>query len=120
MAQNIEFHRDGDCLWVVVRAATGDLTGSPEVIALKTEIEQCGITRVIVDLSHLHYFGSAVLEFLVVLWRRVGRNEGRLILHKPSIIGREVLASSRLEQIWPIAQSPQEAFHLARAAEEPA
>jgi anti-anti-sigma regulatory factor len=67
--------------------------------------------------SELPYFGSMLLDLLVVLWRRVARRDGRLILYKPSAVGREVLSAARLDQLWPIARTREEAFDLAHTAD---
>ena len=116
MAEALRFYRDGDCLWVTPRTSQSDLCRTPEMDALRAELDS-GIVRIVVDLSELPYFGSMLLDFLVVLWRRVARRDGRLILYKPSAVGREVVSAARLDQLWPVAQTREEAFELARTAD---
>jgi hypothetical protein len=48
----------------------------------------------------------------VLVWKVIVRKNGRLILHKPSPSGREVIAISRLDQLWPIADTREEALRL--------
>ena len=117
MAEALTFQRDGDCLWVTPQSSHADLCLTPEMDALRAEIDSSGIARIVVDLSELSYFGSMLLDVLVVLWRRVARRDGRLILYKPSTVGREVLAAARLDQLWPIAHTREEAFELAHTAD---
>jgi anti-anti-sigma factor len=117
MAEVIRYYREGDCLWVTPQSSHQDLCLSAEMDALRAEIDDNGIVRVIVDLSTLPYFGSMLLDFLVVLWRRVGRRDGRLILYKPSPVGREVLSAAKLDQLWPLAETREEAIELAHIAD---
>jgi anti-anti-sigma factor len=116
MPEMLDFRREGDCLWITPTAGFARLAVVPELTELRAEIER-GTVRLIVDLSELSHFGSMMLDFLVVLWRLVGRREGRLVIYKPSAIGREVLAAARLDQLWPIADTRDEALRLAREPE---
>jgi anti-anti-sigma factor len=113
MAEALRFQRDGDCLWVTPQTSHADLCLTPEMNALRAELDSSGTVRIIVDLSELPYFGSMLLDLLVVLWRRVGGRDGRLILYKPSAVGREVLSLARLDQLWPIAETRDDAVALA-------
>ena len=117
MVKALRFQRDGDCLWVTPQTSQADLSLTPEMDALRAELDNSDVVRIVVDLSELSYFGSMLLDLLVVLWRRVARRDGRLILYKPSAIGREVLSAARLDQLWPIAQTRGEAIELAHTAE---
>jgi anti-anti-sigma factor len=117
MAEVFRFQQDGDCLWVIPQSSQTDMSLTPEMDALKAEINRSEAPRVIVDLSELPYFGSVLLDFLVVLWRMIGRRDGRLILYKPSPVGREVLSAVRLDQLWPVAESRRAAIDMARTAD---
>lgn len=117
MSASLRFHREGEVLWVTPLSAHADLCLTPEMDALRAELDSSGIIRVIVDLSGLPYFASTLLDMLVVLWRRVGRRDGKLILYKTSPIGREVLSAARLDQLWPLAESREEANRLAHTAD---
>src|SRR5215207_7327321 len=110
MAEALRFQREHDCLWVIPQTSHADLSLTPEMDLLRAELDSSGIVRIVVDLSELPYFGSMLLDLLVVLWRRVGRRDGRLILYKPSAVGREVLSAARLDQLWPVAETRDEAF----------
>jgi anti-anti-sigma regulatory factor len=60
MADLLQYHHEGDCLWITLQANV-ELTGTREMVALKQELERSGTIRVVVDLSPLHHFGSNVL-----------------------------------------------------------
>jgi anti-anti-sigma factor len=117
MAEALRYHREGDCLWVIPLTSHQDFCLSPELDELRAELDQGAIPRVIVDLSGLPAFGSTLLDLLVVIWRKIGRRDGRLVLYKPSPIGREVLSAARLDQLWSMAESREEAFELAHTAD---
>ncbi len=110
MTASIHVRREGDCLWVEPQTTHGDLITSPEVKALQAEIDRDDAGRLIFDLSQLPYFGSNVLELLILLGRHVGR--GRLVIHHPSALGRDVLAAAQLDRVWPVADTAEEAMRL--------
>lgn len=117
MAEVLRFHHDGDCLWVTPLTSHQDFCLTPELDELRDELDRSAAQRVIVDLTGLPTFGSTLLDLLVVIWRKVGRREGRLVLLKPSPIGREVLSAAKLDQLWDIADSRDEAVELAHTAD---
>ena len=117
MAEVLRFQHEGDCLWVTPQSSHSDLSLSREMDLLKADIQRSGTLRVIVDLSQLPYFGSMLIDLLVVLWRLIGRRDGRLILYKPSAIGREVLSAAKLDQLWPLAETREDAIALAQTAD---
>jgi anti-anti-sigma factor len=67
--------------------------------------------QVIVDLGEIPYFGSTVLEWMAQLWKRIKVKGGRLAVVRPSEIGREVLAAARLERLWGIFATRDEALN---------
>jgi anti-anti-sigma factor len=114
MIEPLSFQQVDDYIWLTLRNANLDLGSGSQAAALCDQIEQHGIKRLVVDLSQLPYFGSSLLEFFILLWRRIGQGEGRLIIYKPSSVGREVLAAARLNQLWPIAEERDDAIRLVR------
>ena len=117
MTEELRFHRENDCLWVVPLNSHQDFCLSPQLDDLRAELDRCALPRVIVDLSGLPAFGSTLLDLLVVIWRKIGRRDGRLVLYKPSQIGREVLSAAKLNQLWPMAETREVAMELARTAD---
>ena len=65
--------------------------------------------QVIVDLGEIPYFGSTVLEWMAQLWKKIKVKGGRLAVIRPSEIGREVLAAARLERLWGIFETRDQA-----------
>lgn len=65
--------------------------------------------HVIVDLGEIPYFGSTVLEWMSQIWKRVRAKGGKLAAIRPSAIGREVLLAARLDRLWGIFESRDEA-----------
>jgi anti-anti-sigma factor len=67
-------------------------------------------TRVVLDLSKLTYFGSTMLEMMVVLWKRLSGKQGKLAICSVSTVGREILHIAKFDTIWPICDTRQEAL----------
>ena len=86
----------------------------PDVATELTEVQQQvdspDTEQVIIDLGEIPYFGSTVLEWMAQLWKRVKSKGGRLAVVRPSEIGREVLAAARLEKLWGIFDTRDQAF----------
>jgi anti-anti-sigma factor len=66
--------------------------------------------QVIVDLGEIPYFGSTVLEWITQLWKRIKVKGGRLALVRPSKMGREVINVTRLDRLWGIFDTRDQAF----------
>jgi anti-anti-sigma factor len=116
MREYIHFHSERGCLWVTPKGKmTYFAEPGPDVDwkALQLEISLWNPPRVIVDLRHMSHLGSTVLEWLVVIWKRVREKGGTLVLFKPTEVGREVLHLARFDTIWPIVDSVEEAVGLA-------
>jgi anti-sigma B factor antagonist len=65
---------------------------------------------VIVDLSHVKYFGSIFLALLLRCHKFVKRKGGELVLCGPSDLARELLRITALDTIWAIYGTRQEAM----------
>jgi anti-anti-sigma factor len=81
-----------------------------ELIEVQEQVDSPGTEQVIIDLGEIPYFGSTVLEWMAQLWKRVKSKGGRLAIVRPSEIGREVLAAARLERLWGIFETRDQAF----------
>lgn len=73
--------------------------------------------NVVVDLAALDYFGSIMLELLVVLWKRVSSRKGKLAICNPSPVGREILETAKFHTIWPILDSRAAALAAVQATD---
>jgi anti-anti-sigma factor len=86
----------------------------PEVASELTEVQERvdspATEQVIIDLGEIPYFGSTVLEWMAQLWKRIKSKGGRLAVVGPSEIGREVLSVARLERLWGIFETRDQAF----------
>jgi len=81
-----------------------------ELTEVQDQVDSPGTEQVIIDLGEIPYFGSTVLEWMAQLWKRVKSKGGRLAVVRPSEIGREVLAAARLEKLWGIFETRDQAF----------
>ncbi|HEY2411149.1 MAG TPA: STAS domain-containing protein [Pirellulaceae bacterium] len=78
--------------------------------AVEQQLDSPGTEQVIVDLGEIPYFGSTVLEWITQLWKRIKTKGGRLAVVRPSKIGREVLSVARLERLWGIFDTRDQAI----------
>lgn len=82
--------------------------------ALVDEIEDSQASHAVIDLNALDYFGSIMLELLVVLWKRVSAKGGKLALCNVSAIGKEILATAKFDTLWPILDDREQALETVR------
>lgn len=68
------------------------------------------IKRVVIDCSQMVYFGSAMLEAMLSLARRLSAHDGHLALCNVSPEGREILEIARFDTLWPIFSTQREAL----------
>ncbi len=92
------------------QAVFAEPTGANEWDQVQEQLDAPGTEQIIVDLGEIPYFGSTVLEWMTQLWKRVKIKGGRLAVVRPSAIGREVLNVARLEKLWGIFDTRDQAF----------
>jgi anti-anti-sigma factor len=68
------------------------------------------LKRLVVDLGELPYFGSTLLEWLVQLWNRMKLKGGVMAACNVSPIGREVLSLARLDTLWRVFATREDAL----------
>jgi anti-anti-sigma factor len=78
--------------------------------ALLKELENHNAKNAIIDLGALDYFGSIMLELMVVLWKRVSAKRGKLAICNVSTVGKEILQTAKFHTIWPIVATRDEAI----------
>ena len=78
--------------------------------ALLEQLSEQGATSAVMDLGALDYFGSIVLELMVVLWKRVSAQGGKLAVCNVSDVGLEILKTAKFDTIWPIVRSRDDAL----------
>jgi anti-anti-sigma factor len=74
------------------------------------QLDSDTIKHVVIDLGEVPYFGSTVLEWMSLVWKRVKVKGGKLAIARPSQIGREVLDAARLQRLWKIFDTREEAL----------
>lgn len=106
-----------DCLnETIVITATSDLSEF-EYEALEEEADEAlaflvkgDHKNVVVDLSRSDYCGSTALGLFLKLWKQARRNGGRMALYGLSENEREVFATMKLDTLWPICATRDEAL----------
>lgn len=110
--------QDGDAVIFSAIGALGTLVedaAREEWDALLTQIDAAEAKHAVIDLGALDYFGSIMLELLVVLWKRVNTRGGKLALCNVSPVGKEILATAKFDTLWPIVADREEALETVRA-----
>jgi anti-sigma B factor antagonist len=103
----------GDTLLVTPRADLRELgyqgieTGAKNILDL---LERGTIRNVVLDFHNTDYYGSTALGFFVKLWKRVRERNGRMAFCCLSDHEKEILAVTRLDGLWPICASREEAI----------
>jgi anti-anti-sigma factor len=70
---------------------------------------------VVIDFSKTDCYGSTALAFFVRLWKRVSSRGGRMAFCHVSEHEREILAVTRLDSLWPVCGTPEEALKAVTA-----
>lgn len=115
-------YRNGDALVVAANIPIGSLTSTDvrdEADCLLSQLHALGINKLVFDLERADYFGSQMIELLIIAWRYVSPAHGTLALCHVSAAGREVLRVVGLDKFWPLCDtldealaSPQERWEL--------
>ncbi len=66
--------------------------------------------NVIVDMSQTEYYGSTALGVFFRFWKQADSQAGQLVFCNLAPYGREVLELTRLNTLWAICQSREEAL----------
>lgn len=85
------------------------------------EIEQLGATIVsqlsetrrpncLVDLTHLEYMGSAMVAFVVRLWKAIREHRGQMVVVSRNEFVLQVLSLAGLDKVWTIVPSESDAL----------
>jgi len=91
-----------------------ELTSLDEAIRdVMLQLDSLGFRNVILDFSNTDYYGSTALGFFIKLWKRVRSIEGNMVFCNVSAHEREVLKLTRLDNLWTICSTRNEALqHL--------
>lgn len=77
-------------------------------------VRKDGVRHVVVDLQNAEYAGTWMLQFIHLLWRHVRLGGGNLVVCNVSDVGREILAKAKLDTVWSVHASREDAMAMAR------
>lgn len=103
----------------VIFSAIGSIGGLVEDAArtewdaMLTQVDAANATNAVIDLGALDYFGSIMLELLVVLWKRVGERWEACGCNV-SPVGIEILHTAKFDTLWPIVGDRDEALEVVK------
>ena len=109
----LTIERHGEVTLVVASPALENLEpslidGAASLVLDEIRGQQCPL--VVVDLSGLHYFGSAFLGLLIRCWKVATLKGGMLALSGVSERARELLHITSLDMVWPMYADRREAI----------
>lgn len=110
--QRFRFDLEGETLIVVPRQNISSLADSEVQEELKIHLQSfqdAPIQGIVFDFGHVSYFGSSMLEAILLLSKRLS-NPGRMALCNVSDIGREVIGYSRFDKLWPVCPTRSDAL----------
>jgi anti-anti-sigma factor len=76
-----------------------------EWAALERKLHAEGVQHVTIDLGEIPYFGSTVLEWMVLIWKRIRARGGRLVICNCSEMGHDILKAARFDSLWQICDN---------------
>jgi anti-anti-sigma factor len=82
-----------------------------EVLSL---LQQAHCRHVVVDLGRTDYVGSTALGLFLKLWKLARSNQGNMAVCGLSENEREVFATMKLDALWPIRDTLEEALAAVR------
>lgn len=75
-------------------------------------LEGGDVKNIVIDFSHTDYYGSTALSFFVKLWKRVRHGGGNMAVCNLSEHEREILNITKLDSLWAICESRDDALSL--------
>lgn len=109
--------QDGDVLIVVFGRSVPTFSDSQllsEFEVLITAPREPQVAHVVVDFGQMPYFGSGMLEAILLLWNKIHPSGGKLALCNVSSVGQEILQVSHFNTLWPVCDSRQQALDVVR------
>jgi anti-anti-sigma factor len=116
----IEFIYEQDVLIVEPTCDLDRAVSEAYEVELKAAVQQQladpELRYAVVDLNQTQFFGSALLGYLVALWKITRRRGGAMVMCGLSPFGRAVLEVAHLDKLWPIVRSRDEAVRRIKSA----
>jgi anti-anti-sigma factor len=116
----VAVRQDGEVLVITLLRDVGlgdEERLSADLEVLRSRLHDQGVRCLIVDFSASAYIASSLLSALVMLWKQVRCRNGRAAVCNLSANVRDVLHRTRLDTMWPVCASQQEALERMRSAE---
>lgn len=109
----VRIEQDGNVLIISPLFTFGTFTEAElhaEWAVIERRLRDPAVQHVTIDLSEVPYFGSTVLEWMVLIWKRIRAKGGRLAVCNCSPLGGTILAATRLDTLWQICDDRAEAM----------
>lgn len=106
------YERQG-ALVVAATGPIGSLSAAEvrrEADGLMAEVNAQRIAKVVFDMDRAEYFGSQVLELMILVWRYLAPAKGSMALCRLSPAAREMLQVVGLDKLWPVRDTIDEAL----------
>jgi anti-anti-sigma factor len=113
----IQVERDADVLILVPRSSLSELTYEQFASAVDELFSSEPLPQplnIVLDFAETEYFGSDVLSVLLRIWKRVCAARGRMALCNISLHEQEILRLTRLDTLWQVCSSRNEAVDFVR------
>ncbi len=105
--------RVGDTLVVTPLADLGELEYQQiesEARHIHDLLNDPSLRNIVMDFQQTAYYGSSALAFFVRLWKKVSTRNGRMAFCNLSPHEKAILKLTRLDSLWPICGSREEAM----------
>jgi anti-anti-sigma regulatory factor len=117
----IATERTGDTLIALLCRGGSSLVG-PEFAddrsALIEQIHSPDVRSIVFDFANAEYFGSLVLDTLCMAWKHARECGAGMALCNVSPFGSEILRKAKLNMLWPVFPSREQAAEALRTASE--
>lgn len=80
------------------------------------EIQDQTIRAVVIDFSNVEYFGSILLDILCQAWKQLRQRGAKMALCNLDDISHEIIRKCRLDTLWVVYSSREDAFRALGAA----
>ena len=85
-------------------------TVDTQLAQIKTTLAENGIKKVLFDLGKIDYFGSAMLEAMLSIWKFLGSKDHQIAFCSVNETSRQVLQISKFDTVWDIFDNRDEAL----------
>jgi anti-anti-sigma factor len=113
-----EIEQQGETLILTPVTNLGELTFQSveaEANSILELLVNSSLRHVVVDFRRTDYFGTSLLGYCLKLWRRVRNQGGHMAFCNVSDHEMEILQCTRLDSLWTICGSREEALQAVRS-----